>query len=436
MVTDDPFGPPPDATFIRPRPGAGRKGTRPEGLSSPAAGSGLGYAESARDLKHDFLGTGLNPLMRAASPVLLLAGRLRKTVSVSDVAGLRRDALAEIRNFEDRAQSLGVRPEAVTAARYALCASVDEAVLATPWGGESDWAHLSLLLELHNEAQGGEKFFDVLEGISEQPARHIDLMELYYVCLAFGFAGKYEAIDHGHTKLATIQRDLHRRIRAERGAHADELSIHWRGLEDRRNPIIRYRLWWVFGAVALGLLAVAYFAYWGSLARLATPLLTELDSVGRDQHTQDRIFEEPAPGPTLKQLLEPEERAGDLRVEEVGGRTRVVLLATDLFASGRAELNPQHDSLLRQVANALEHVPGAVLVEGHTDSVPISARYSSNFELSQQRAAGVAAILRSLATRPERVDSVGHGSSVPRVLPGTAAENRRVEIVHTPPTAL
>ncbi len=436
MVTDDPFGPPPDSTFIRPRPGAGRKGTRPEGLSSPSASGGLDYRGSTSVLNQDYLGTGLNPLMRAASPVLLLAGRLRKTVSASDVDGLRRDALAEIRNFEDRAQSSGVRPEAVTAARYALCASVDEAVLATPWGGESDWAQLSLLLELHNEAHGGEKFFDVLDGISEQPDKHIDLMELYYVCLAFGFAGKYETIDRGQTKLATIQRDLHRRIRAERGAHADELSLHWRGLEDRRNPIIRYRLWWVFGGVALGLLAVAYVAYWGSLSRVATPLLTELDSVGRDQHTEDRIFDAPAPGPTLKQLLEPEERAGELRVEELGGRTRVVLLAPDLFASGRAELNSQHEPLLRQVATALEQVPGPVLVEGHTDSVPISRRYSSNFELSQLRAAGVAAILRSFATRPDRVDSVGHGSSVPRVQPGTAAENRRVEIVHTPPMAL
>ncbi len=433
MVTDDPFAPPPESTFIRPRPGAGRKGTRPEGLSSPAAGGGL---ESARDFNQDYLGTGLNPLMRAASPVLLLAGRLRRTVSTSDVDGLRRDALTDIRNFEDRAHLLGVRPEAVTAARYALCACVDEAVLATPWGGESRWAQLSLLLELHNEAHGGEKFFDVLDGISEQPDKHIDLMELYYVCLAFGFAGKYETIDHGHTKLATIQRDLHRRIRAERGAHADELSLHWRGLEDRRNPIIRYRLWWVFGGFALGLLACVYGFYWGSLANRATPLRTELGTVGRDQHTQERIFDAPAPGPTLKQLLEPQERAGFVRVEEVGGRTRVVLLATDLFASGRAEVNPQHEPVLRQVANALELVPGPVLVEGHTDSVPISRGYSSNFELSQQRAAGVAAILRSLATRPGRVDSVGHGSSVPRVLPGTAAENRRVEIVHTPPMAL
>ena len=134
------------------------------------------------------LGHGLNPLVQAASPLLLLAGQLRRHLAVGDVAGLRRHALDEIRRFEERRAAAGVPSEVVLAARYALCATLDEAVLSTPWGAQSEWAQQSLLVALHREAWGGEKFFDMLDRISPDPARHIDLLELQYLCLAVGFA--------------------------------------------------------------------------------------------------------------------------------------------------------------------------------------------------------------------------------------------------------
>ena len=58
---------------------------------------------------------------------------------------------------------MGISNQVVISARYALCAALDEAVLATPWGHESEWAQHPLLVTLHREAWGGEKFFEVLE---------------------------------------------------------------------------------------------------------------------------------------------------------------------------------------------------------------------------------------------------------------------------------
>ena len=112
------------------------------------------------------LGIGLNPLVQAASPLLLLAGQLRDSVTPMDVAGLRRHALDEIRRFEEQARASGVPNEVVLAARYALCAALDEAVLSTPWGAQSEWAQHPLLVALHREAWGGEKFFEMLDRIS------------------------------------------------------------------------------------------------------------------------------------------------------------------------------------------------------------------------------------------------------------------------------
>jgi len=153
---DDPFRPA-DATVLRPRPGAGRPGAAfppPPRWQAPSAPA----SEPLPSSSPENLGTGLDPLVRAASNVLLLAGRLRGTLSAPDVAGLRRHALDEIYKFEERARSGGAANETVLAARYALCATLDEAVLSTPWGAQSEWAQQTLLVQLHREAWGGEKF--------------------------------------------------------------------------------------------------------------------------------------------------------------------------------------------------------------------------------------------------------------------------------------
>ena len=88
------------------------------------------------------------------------------------------------RRFAD-SRSRRARPacpnEIVLAARYALCAGLDEAVLSTPWGAQSEWAQHPLLVALHREAWGGEKFFEMLDRISQDPTRYIDLMELQYL---------------------------------------------------------------------------------------------------------------------------------------------------------------------------------------------------------------------------------------------------------------
>src|SRR6185295_3564212 len=297
---DDPFRRP-DATRLRPRPGAGRRTivdpVRPR-AAAPAA-SDLELIPSAARAR---LGLGLNPLVRAASPLLLLMAQMRETLSPMDVPGLRRYALDEIRSFEEHARSAGVSNEVVLAARYALCACLDEAVLSTPWGNQSEWAQHPLLVALHREAWGGEKFFDMLDRTSKDPSKFIDLMELQYLALAFGFAGKYQVQERGQDKLLEVQQTLYRKIREHRGSSPSSLSLRWRGLEDRRNPILHYLPWWVVTAAALPVLAIAFTAWYASLAGAAAPVQADLARIGLDD------FSTPAPaaparGPTLKQLL-------------------------------------------------------------------------------------------------------------------------------------
>jgi type VI secretion system protein ImpK len=449
---DDPFKPTDATTVVRPQPGAGRRpqpaaphaapprqpGERPFATVpptrpvAPAPRPAAPAPELSRAVRQ-VLDSGLNPLVGAASPLLMLMGQLRAMVAAPDVAAVRRHALEEVKRFEGAARAAGVSHESVLAARYALCAALDEAALSTPWGGQSEWAQQTLLVTLHREAWGGEKFFKMLDGLKADPARHIDLIELQYLCIAFGFAGKYRVREDGHSRLSEIEEELWALLRSHRAAAAEPLSIRWEGVQDRRNPLIRYVPWWVVGATALGLLAIAFAVYYARLNNAAAPVHEQLATVGLEDFTAP-VAAPAAPGPTLKQLLASEEAQGHVSIEEQGGRTVITPLAPDLFASGSATLNPAYNATLATIAAAIERVPGRVLVKGHTDDQRItSLRYTDNFALSRERAAGVAKTL-STVVRSRGVTWAGVGASEPRYtpesLPQNRARNRRVEIVH------
>jgi type VI secretion system protein ImpK len=435
---DDPFAQR-DATVFRPRPGAGKRGSDPPSpeprASTPTSVPPVAARAPLAGAVRDFSAPGLNPLLQAASPLLILMGRLRTTLTPTDIGKLRQQAFGQIREFEERARAGGIAPETVLAARYVLCAAVDEAILSTPWGRE--WGEQTLLVALHREAWGGEKFFDMLQRISADPARHIDLMELQYVCLALGFAGKFQVAERGQARLAEVQTDLFRRIRTYRGVPAPELSLHWRGMQDRRNPVIRYVPWWVVGAFTLLVLTGTFIFYHLRLAALSTPVDDRLAHIGLMQPAAGNppTASAPSAAPRLMQLLRDDVANHVLSVEQRGNQTLVTLVASDLFSSGSALVNSKYDMTLQRLAHALDEVPGRVFVVGHTDDQPLrSLRYRDNFDLSRARADEVVKLLSAGMHEPARLTPSGVGSSEPRYtpesLPENRARNRRVEITH------
>jgi len=139
-------------------------------------------------------------------------------------------------------------------------------------------------------------------------------------------------------------------------------------------------------------------------------------------------------GPTLKQLLAPEEASGVLTVEENGGRSVITLRGGEVFRSGSAEVSNSYEGTLDRIAAALNKVPGRVMVVGHTDDQPIkSLVFRDNYELSRERAVSVANVLKRTIDNPARLTWRGVGSSDPRYPasdPESRARNRRVEIIH------
>lgn len=380
----------------------------------------------------EFLGSGNNPLLQTATPLLVLAQRLRGTVSVPDVAGLRNQVIEEIRNFENRARSAGASAEDVLAARYALCSALDEAVLNTPWGAQSEWAGQTMLVVFHREAFGGEKFFLILERLMADPPRYIDLMELLYACIVLGFEGRYRLDERGAARLADVQRDLYQRIQMQRGAVAGGLSPHWQGLTDRRHRVARFVPLWIVALAALAILVVTFVFLYARLGSNSEPVLSSLSRIGLEPMYAKNAT--PITGPRLKALLAPQELNGDLRIDEQADRTIVTLPEADMFASGSAAVNSRYQALLSTIGQALNRVPGRVTVVGHTDNQALnSLRFANNSELSRARALAVVALLGNAMNGSGRLEAVGRGSDEPRYtpadLPQNRARNRRVEIV-------
>ena len=94
--------------------------------------------------------------------------------------------------------------------------------------------------------------------------------------------------------------------------------------------------------------------------------------------------------PDIKQLLAPRNRTAASSVEEDGALTRVTLLGQNLFASGNADVNAGERADRCRVASALEQVPGRVLVDrSHrrpADSVATLSRQLRSCHASARRA--------------------------------------------------
>lgn len=178
--------------------------------------------------------------------------------AAEDLHVLKERLAASLRLFEQRALADGLDSGEVMAARYALCTTVDEAVVTTPWGNAGDWSQFSLLSSFHNETFGGEKFFLLLERLSRNPAKHLALLELLYLCLALGFEGKYRVLPRGMVELEAIRDGLYRQLRQLRGDVPRELSPHWQGLDARPRRLIRLVPWWLVGLFTLICLSSLY----------------------------------------------------------------------------------------------------------------------------------------------------------------------------------
>jgi type VI secretion system protein ImpK len=422
-----------ERTIVKPTPGGRPRAARPitQPLAPPVHAPAFDFAQLAHN--------SFNVIVGAAAQLLNLARRLRGSVTNRDVPALHARAIEEIKTFERVIMAAGVPPEQSRAAHYAMCATLDDIVLNTPWGANSSWANNSLVGTFHVDVTGGERFFDLLTHLHKDPGTNRDLLALMYLCLSIGFEGRLRVIDQGALELSRMREGLYRTLRQVYGDFERELSPHWHGVEARHRPLRSAIALWTIASAAVTILVGGYFFFSYLLNRDSDRTLQAL-AAAPPQGAATLAVTATAPLPhvapiavdTLRAQLAPEIKAGELDVATEGTMLVVRIHNTGMFASGSATVQAKSKPVLSQIAQAVAAQKGDVQVVGYTDNQPIhSMRFPSNWALSMARAQAVADILGDTVPH-ERLHAAGRGDTdplQPNDTPAGRDANRRTELL-------
>jgi len=470
MSDDDPFAEPDDTdrTVIKPNPGGRRPSTpapqppaqapaqaqpaaAPEpaldafGIPGPAADPIADARSSApQQAEVELVLTGMNRLNACAGPLFSLISRIRNRAQHMDADKLRSSVVSEVRAFENRALQAGIPAQTVKAARYALCATLDDVVLNTPWGGQSSWGLQSMVGTFHRETVGGDRFFDLLARLQKDPGNNIDMLEFLYMCLSLGFEGRLRVEQGGTDKHLRIRSGLATVIRNQRGPVERDLSPHWKGVDKPYRALSAWKPVWIALAVT-GVLLISEFAGLSYLLSNKTEnLIGQLSVIeaGPVAELERRAPPPPpaAPVPTKEiqiekvvAFLEPEITEGLVNVFGKGNTLVIRIAGSGMFGSASDSLIERFQVPIERVAQALNDEPGKIIIVGHSDNIPIrSSRFPSNMFLSLARAKAVMDKMASEIDDDSRLSAEGRADAEPIADNGTSegrAKNRRIEVV-------
>lgn len=423
-------------TVIKPRPGARLAPVKPE--ETPQAADSTAFAPARPAATQDRFRlptTHLGPVCDDASRLLSLADRLGQAKSVEDIAGLRRQCMEQVREYQNALKAREILPDVVDMASYCVCALLDELVLNSDWGQSGQWSANSLLSEFHSQTWAGTHFFELIE--KSRRINNIELMTLQYLCLSLGFKGKYRVEERGQEQLDILRDSLYHAICADRGRYATPFDRSWASRIVPGNGLAQGIPVWVGAAVASVLLLLLYLVFAHNINQLAEPVLSEINRVGiPERHLSDAQAGNPDDIRHLRQLLQTEIDRKLLELDVAQGRAQLRIGSEALFSSGGADIREDMRPVLSKIARSLESTSGSILVTGHTDDVPIAThQYPSNWHLSLARATAVADLLAQNGKLNGRLWPEGRGEAEPRFKNDTAenqARNRRVEITLIP----
>ncbi|NRB16402.1 MAG: DotU family type IV/VI secretion system protein [Rhodobacteraceae bacterium] len=402
------------------------------------------------------VGQASNPILAAATDLLVLLGRLRSGQIEMQTRPLRAYLMREIDDFVVTAQDHAVSPEDIELARYALTATADDIAQTIPGTDPAYWQQHSMAAELLQDRMAGIGFFVRLENLLAQAGDHKQVLELMLSCLALGFEGKYRHQRNGARALTRLRQAAYQQFRLLAPAPGLDLSIHW-------SPVLmggarraeRLPLWiccgvagcmvMAFFATLSGLLSSELYASQQILLALHDPseeiaLETGAGTGGESGAgaAERASFVAPIPAQLarIRRVLKAEIDSGLIKVEIKGDFIALRLGSQLRFKSGSAELNSDVTPLAQRLGRVLEaeNMGGAIIIEGHSDNIQMNGRgrYRTNEALSLARASTVMGVLAGFVSTTTRLRAVGVGANDPldrANTPKARQLNRRVEIL-------
>jgi type VI secretion system protein ImpK len=199
--------------------------------------------------------------------------------AVSDAQYFRNQFREALKLAHDEARTRNYSDEADRDARFAVVAFLDESVLNLRSAVFADWVRKPLQEELFGVHVGGEIFFRNLERLMSQVDSPVlaDILEVYLLCLALGYAGRYSVSGKGELK--TIRDTVLQRVRRIRGARQG-LAPGWRPEREEAplasDPWVKRLL---YGAIAAGVLVLVLFVVYRLTLNSAVSNIASISSV-------------------------------------------------------------------------------------------------------------------------------------------------------------
>ncbi len=185
---------------------------------------------------------------------LMLVLQLRGTKEFGDAATLRQRIKELIGRFESEAKSAGYEQNFIREKlTFALVAFLDETILGSEWSGKESWFAYPLQMEYFNRFDAGDEFFNRLQELRQSTRQNVDAVEVFYLCLALGFRGRYQ---FNPEKVQPIIEDVYHDLRRISGKSAEPLSPHGKPRDQIRQVAKETVPTWVIGvaAAAVGLI--------------------------------------------------------------------------------------------------------------------------------------------------------------------------------------
>ncbi len=366
-----------------------------------------------------------NPYVSAAMPLLLQIEWFRNEPE-TDFVCARLKIVRKLEFFRKDLRKQGFPPEEIDHLSYLICTYADG--LFTDMVKE-EMTGLSLLVEFHKDAWGGENCFEHLKEYISNPQDNRDVLEFYYLILSMGFEGKYRMLERG----AVLLMDLRNHLSGLLYAQNTTLFLSDVRAEKVKPPKRRFITALRILITGLILAVIAYGISAWYLHEQARQIRNDILAWVPPEPRKINIMET-LPNP-LTQIL----NEGWLEVRKDPRGWLLIFTSDGAFLTGKSELTEDFLSKrnIERLGAALAPWPGDLEVIGHTDATPFrKTSANNNLKLSEARAVVVADILRTNTminqTHNREITATGRGESDP-IADNTTDEgrkrNRRVDIL-------
>ena len=207
--------------------------------------------------------TGQGALADLGVELVKLAATLDSVTGEAEDLRLRCDQL--LSDYVAKAQRAGVPLDLVESAKYAWVALIDERVLSSNLALRESWLANPLQMKHFDSFSAGEDFYTRLETYRHgADPRRLDVVEVYHVCLALGFAGKLGSDGRGQERRRLLMDQLANEIAGARGVDPAQLATAW-APRGQPAPAVDPKRWrgmpvWVVPFAAAAAVALVWLA--------------------------------------------------------------------------------------------------------------------------------------------------------------------------------